>query len=310
MIQKPLVSVIITTYNRDRLLPRAINSVLNQTYQNFELIIVNGGSSDDTEKVVKSFKDKRIRYGKQTKNKGMLADRNMGFDLLKGKYIALLDDDDELLPEALETAVNEFSKLSSDGVGMLWFNCMESKNREFTGKGVQTSGYISYEDDLCGKVYGNFWEIIDSDLMDEDARFDERLWGGESIFWFKLHSRTKVFYVHRALRINHTECSTVSTAENQLKHIPRIVLTQKVFLKNYGNLRRHLCPKKYGRDLATLGFWQILNGEKLEGRKTLVNAFKYSHTLSYVLLLLSFAFNQNQIISLYPLLLKIRGGIP
>jgi len=281
--------------------------VLNQTYQNFELIIVDGGSSDDTEKVVKSFKDKRIRYGKQTKNKGMLADRNMGFDLSKGKYIALLDDDDELLPEALETAVNEFSELSSDEIGILWFNCIESRNRELTGKGISTNGYVSYEDNLCRKVHGNFWEVINSDLIGEDARFDERLWGGEILFWLKLHQRTKVFYVHRVLRINHTECSTVSTAENQLKHISRIVLTEKVFLEKYGNLRQRLCPKKYGQDLATLGFLQILNGEKLEGRETLVNAFKYVRTLRfYIFFLLSFVFNQSQIISLYLGFLKMR----
>lgn len=307
MIQKPLFSVIITTYNRARLLPRAINSVLNQTYQNFELVIVNGGSSDDTERVVKSFRDKRIRYGKQTKNRGMLADRNMGFDLSKGKYIALLDDDDELLPEALETAVNEFSELSSEEIGILMFNCMESKNKELTGKGINTNGYVSYEDILCEKVYGNFWEVINSDLIDQDTRFDERLWGGEIIFWLKLHHRTKVFYVHRALRINHTECSTVSTAENQLKHISRTVLTQKVFLEKYGNLKQHLCPKKYGQDLVTLGFLQILNGEKLDGRKTLVNAFKHARTLRiYIFFLLSFVFNQNQIKSLYLEFSKIR----
>jgi len=304
--RKPLlVSVIITTYNRAHLLFRAINSVLNQTYQNFELIIVNGGSSDDTEEVVKAIRDKRIRYCKQTKNKGMLADRNMGFDLSKGKYITILDDDDELLPEALETAINEFSELSSEGVGILWFNCMESKNKELTGKGKDTDGYVSYEDHLCGKVYGEFWAIIDSDLIGEDARFDERLWGGEIIFWLKLHHRTKVFYVHRALRIYHRECSIVSTAENQLKHMSRIVLTEKVFLEEYGNLR-HLCPKKYGQELAILGFWQILNGEKSEGRETLINAFKYSRTLKFhILFLLSFVLNQNQIKSLYLEFLKI-----
>jgi glycosyltransferase involved in cell wall biosynthesis len=306
MIQPPLFSVIITTYNRVSLLPRAINSVLNQTYHNFELIIVNGGSSDDTGKVVKSFRDSRIRYSQQTENRGMLADRNIGFDLSKGKYVALLDDDDELLPEALEVAVNEFSKLSSDGIGILWFNCMEAESRELTGRGLTKSGYISFEDDLCENVYGNFWEVISSDLIDVNTRFDERLWGGEIIFWLKFFDRTKVFYVHRVLRKNHTECSTVSTAKNELKHIPRMVLTQKVFLENYGELRRRLCPKKYGHDLVTLGFWQILNGETPEARKTLVNALRYEPALSCFLLVCSFATSENQLASLYENLTKVR----
>jgi hypothetical protein len=58
-----------------------------------------------------------------------------------------------------------------------------------------------------------------------------------------------------------------------------------------------------------LGFWQLINGEKLEGRKTLVNSFKYARTLRfYIFFLLSFVFNQNQLISLYPEFLKVRGA--
>jgi len=275
------------------------------------LIIINDGSLDETEKVVESFKDRRIRYCKQAKNKGMLAARNIGFALSKGEYVALFDDDDELLPEALETAVNQAVTLSSEGIGIVWFNCMNSNDKELTGKGINSDGYVSYEDNLCGTVYGNFWEVISRDLISEDARFDERLWGGEIIFWLKLHRKTKVFYVHKALRINHTESSIVSTAENQLKHISRMVLTKRAFLKEYGNARRDLCPKKYGQDLAELGFWQILNDEKLEGRKTLVNAFRYQRAPPsfYVLFLLSFFLGTNQIRSLHQVFLKTKEGI-
>jgi glycosyltransferase involved in cell wall biosynthesis len=73
---QPLFTVIIPTYNRAHLLSRAIKSVLNQTYRNFELIIVNDGSTDNTEDVCRSFSDHRIKYHKQTPTRGMLAATN------------------------------------------------------------------------------------------------------------------------------------------------------------------------------------------------------------------------------------------
>ena len=81
LTKRPLFSVITATYNRARLLPRAIESVLNQTHQNFELIAVDDGSSDNTEELVKSFqkKDERIIFYKFKENKGLSAVWNKGF---------------------------------------------------------------------------------------------------------------------------------------------------------------------------------------------------------------------------------------
>ncbi len=91
----PLVSVIIPTYNRSQSLKRAIKSVLAQTFQDYELIIVDDYSSDDTKIIVDDFKDKRIKYIQLSKNTGgALIPRIKGFIASSGKYIAPLDDDD------------------------------------------------------------------------------------------------------------------------------------------------------------------------------------------------------------------------
>ncbi len=108
----PTVSVIIPTYNRANLVSRAIKSVLNQTYQDFEIIVVDDCSEDNTEEIVKSFNDSRIRYIKHKKNKGGSAARNTGIKRARGKYIAFLDDDDEWLPSKLEKQIMLFEKLS------------------------------------------------------------------------------------------------------------------------------------------------------------------------------------------------------
>ena len=104
------VSVIIATYNRASILPRAIQSVLNQTHNNFELLIIDDGSIDNTEDVVHSFKDSRIRSHKHKHNLGQNAALNTGLRLAEGSYIAFLDSDDEWLPENLEKQLARFEK--------------------------------------------------------------------------------------------------------------------------------------------------------------------------------------------------------
>ncbi len=100
----PLISVTIATYNRaSHLLPRAIESILNQSFTNFELIIIDDGSTDETQSVLKDYQkqDNRIVIAYQP-NSGLAAARNHGLQLARGKYIALMDDDDISMPKKLE----------------------------------------------------------------------------------------------------------------------------------------------------------------------------------------------------------------
>lgn len=102
----PLISVIIPTYNRGNLVLRAINSVLNQTYNNLELIIIDDASTDNTGEVINKIQDKRIKYFKNVVNLGGGAARNIGIKLSKGTLIAFLDSDDEWIKEKLQKQVN------------------------------------------------------------------------------------------------------------------------------------------------------------------------------------------------------------
>ena len=101
--KKLSVSVILTTYNRAKSLARSIESILNQTLTNFELITVNDGSTDDTQKILDDYvkRDSRIKVLDQ-QNQGPAAARNAGIRRAKGVYIALMDDDDFSLPKRLE----------------------------------------------------------------------------------------------------------------------------------------------------------------------------------------------------------------
>lgn len=108
MKDEPLVSVCITAYNREEYTQIAIKSVLNQTYQNFEIIVIDDGSTDDTVLKIESFKDSRIKLFKNKKNRGVIYSRNHYLKKAKGAYIAVLDSDDIWLPEKLSLQIDFF----------------------------------------------------------------------------------------------------------------------------------------------------------------------------------------------------------
>lgn len=111
----PVVSVVIPTYNRSHALSKALLSVLGQTYQDFEIIVVDDASHDDTELTIKQFQknEGRIQYIKHNQNKGAAEARNTGINLARGEYIAFLDSDDEWKKEKLERQL-EFMQGSTD----------------------------------------------------------------------------------------------------------------------------------------------------------------------------------------------------
>src|SRR5574341_762936 len=97
----PLISVVIPTHNRSGLLPRAIKSVLGQSYPHFEVIIVDDASLDGTQEVVEALGNGRLLYLRHTTNLGGSAARNTGIRAARGELVAFLDDDDEWLPQKL-----------------------------------------------------------------------------------------------------------------------------------------------------------------------------------------------------------------
>lgn len=113
----PLVSVVIPTYNRIHTLPASISSVLNQTYDHLELIVVDDGSDDGTEDYVRSIPDGRVKYIKSSTNKGPSAARNLGAKQAAGEYLAFHDSDDEWLPEKLK---KQMALLEREKVSMVY----------------------------------------------------------------------------------------------------------------------------------------------------------------------------------------------
>lgn len=115
-MNRPLVSVVVPTYNREHLIVKTIKSVLNQSYTNFELIIVDDASTDNTEKSVLQFDDPRIKFITLKENSKGTKPRNIGIRQSRGKYIALLDSDDEWISTKLEQQLNFIEQFNSTNI--------------------------------------------------------------------------------------------------------------------------------------------------------------------------------------------------
>lgn len=175
---KPLVSIIIPTFNRAHLIGETIDSILQQTFQNWECIIVDDGSSDATEEIVLVFsmKNPAIKYYRRPANlpKGPSACRNYGFSFAKGDFIHFMDSDDLYLPNALETYEKSFSELIDVVVAKLALTDFDSgliiKENQIESKNL-------LEDYFIGKVAfyvsGPLWRK--SFLLKQEALFDENI---------------------------------------------------------------------------------------------------------------------------------------
>ena len=127
--------MIIPTHNRADLLPRAARSVLGQTYDDYEIIIVDDCSTDGTSETVLSWGDNRIRYIRHTENRRQSASLNTGIDAARGEYVAFLDDDDEWMPDKLELQVAELESGGAE-VGLVygWLDQVDDTTRSVQPK--------------------------------------------------------------------------------------------------------------------------------------------------------------------------------
>jgi glycosyltransferase involved in cell wall biosynthesis len=130
----PLVSVVVPTYNRASLLPRALSSVLAQSLGDLELIVVDDGSTDSTGEVVRSFRDRRIRLIRLPTNRGQGEAANAGVRAARGEWVAFLDSDDEWLPTKLERQIARLREYQGSA-GTVAYCCLERRD-ERTGRSV------------------------------------------------------------------------------------------------------------------------------------------------------------------------------
>ncbi len=195
-MKNPLVSIIIPTYNYEDYIVEAVESALNQTYSNIEVIIVDDGSSDDTKSRLFAYLDmERVIYLYQ-ENQGLSAARNKGLQLAKGKYIQLLDSDDYLSINAIEEKVNYLENnvnVSFCYSKTINFRDVDADKRKFYSVWKEPKEV----EKNCGLYFFNLapphaYLFKRADIFENDLWFDGSLKACEDYdFWFKLALKTR-----------------------------------------------------------------------------------------------------------------------
>ena len=129
MSEQPLVTVLMPTYKGAAYLKQTVDSVLNQTFGDFELLIINDCSPDNTDEIIAAYDDPRIRYVKNERNLGISGSSNLGFSLARGKYIARQDHDDLARPERLQKQVDFMETHPEVGVCGTAFQTFGTKHK-------------------------------------------------------------------------------------------------------------------------------------------------------------------------------------
>ena len=172
-----VVSIILPTLNRAELLPRSIQSVLDQTFSSFELIVVDDGSSDHTARVVASFDDPRIKYIQHEESRGAAAARNTGWRHAAGEYIAFQDSDDRWFSSKLAAQLRSIED-ASERVGV----CVCSLRQHINDKIVEVvhpageqTGEKVIKQLADGTSYGTVALLVKREVYESIGGFDERL---------------------------------------------------------------------------------------------------------------------------------------
>lgn len=181
-----LITVIVPIYNTSKYLDKCINSIIKQTYENIDIILINDGSNDNSQEICEKYqkKDKRIRLINQ-KNKGVSKARNKGLELSKGKYISFIDADDFIEQNMLEKMYENISKTQSDVTVCGYDFYKNGKYKFIKGKNYTLEKEKKYEGifnfSVCNKLYKK--EIL------ENIKFDNKKIAEDIAFNFKVFQK-------------------------------------------------------------------------------------------------------------------------
>ena len=272
----PTVSVIIPVYNGERYLADAIQSVLDQTYRNFELVVIDDGSTDESAAVARRFGE-AIRYVYQA-NGGVCKARNAGIAATGGTYVAFLDQDDLWLPEKLAEQVAYLD--SHPDIAAVYCQC------KVTGEGWLRSDLYYTEvvkDDIVGIMSGPCLLMTASmfrrEVLQKLGGFDEGLIGagGEDMdLTLRLTQVAPVAYLPQVLAVYRMHAANNSTNSERLLHNYGLYLRKCRDLHGCDPQVAQFLDRRAVAYLSDLGRLQVTAGSTAEGRSSLRQAIRLS----------------------------------
>lgn len=274
----PAVSVIIPTYNRSSLVKEAVESVLAQSFKNFELIVVDDGSTDDTRDVIEKISDDRLKYFYKD-NGGHCSSRNYGFIKAKGQYVALLDHDDLWPKNYLEIMVDRLQ--ARDQYNFAYTRVLllqeDGKTKPFAREERYISGWVTKTFFKGGPCIMPSATLFKKEIL-KDFYFDEALLLGEdNDFFMRLSTKTPFLFISEAYTLRRAIPDSLSANITIESQCYGILSVERFYYRLGGKevispiLARRSISHKYRRAAKTI--------YKLKGRKAsiilLICAIRY-----------------------------------
>jgi glycosyltransferase involved in cell wall biosynthesis len=301
---EPTVSIIIPNYNYSHFIGEALNSILKQSFNDYEVLVIDDGSTDNCAEVVNGYSktfNGRLRYIYQ-KNQGVAAARNNGILSSKGEFITFLDADDILLENALEEI---FSFIKSNAGYAIYYSNVQIMDKNMKELIKNRFSKESEEKPFSGKCfeklfrYGNFIAsagvTIPKGVYNQIGLFDKRFRCGEDIdMWLRISSSFEIKYtdlIVAKLRRHETSLSFngIAAVNADLLMIKKLSNS----IPNFHNLisQTQINQRLY-HDYYKLGFSYILNGNYRRGRLWLLKALKIDSNVfkNYILIYFLFSF--------------------
>jgi len=289
----PLVTVVIPSYNHARYLKRAIQSVLNQSYKNWEMIIIDNHSTDNTDKVIAFFQDMRITYLK-IYNDGIIAkSRNAGIRLAKGEWIAFLDSDDLWYPRKLQKAIEVIRHDSS--IDVCCNNELQVDEVKKSKKKLIYGPYCSnfYRDLLVnGNCLSTSATMVKREFLKKNTIFfrenKEFVTVEDYDFWMLLARASANFKFIKSIQGEYTVHNNNASGQNS-KHIINLnnLIRDHIYqLQTFSLERDKLWRYINSRLLLSSAKNMLMSNHYSSGAKFLINAFFISSTgtLNYIFL--------------------------
>lgn len=240
-----LISIVIPVYNAEKYLEQCLNSIKNQTYKNFEVILVNDGSDDNSENICKSFSEEDARFKYFTKsNGGASSARNFGLDNVTGDYITFIDADDWVDENHLEVLINNIKDNNSDMAISSIKKFDMSNNFHFRMYSNQEKYLLNFgkmsKDELLVKLpklilASNSYKIAVSKLFKKelvtDVRFDESIVYGEDLeFFFKIYNNiNSISYIDEVTYVYRLHDERSSSKFGQLHMEQELAIYKKMY---------------------------------------------------------------------------------
>jgi glycosyltransferase involved in cell wall biosynthesis len=248
----PLISVIIPVFNGEKWIEQTINSVLSQTFKSYELIIINDGSTDNTEKVILDFNDKLIYRIKE--NGGQASARNLGIKLASGEYISFIDSDDLWVPEKLDI---QYSQLLQSGLKWSYTNAIAFREDISNIIFRFSESNKHYSGEIFDKLFLNCFIpsptlLINKSVFDRIGLFNEDLllknredWN----MWIRISQFYPIHYISEPLAYYRLHSNSVTSSESRDNSINGFIyalrLSEKLDYERFGDLTNTRISDKY-----------------------------------------------------------------